>query len=313
MAWFVVVVCRVVVGAVIQTSQLTKTYGRHRGIVEVDLEVRAGEVFGFLGPNGAGKSTTIRILLDLLRPTSGTATVLGLDPRRSSLEVRRRVGYLPGDLALYERLTGRQLCRYFAAIRGIDTSSRVAELAERLQLDLDRPIGDYSTGNRQKVGLVQALMHDPELLILDEPTSGLDPLMQQEFYRLVDEARAEGRTVFLSSHVLPEVEHVADRVAIIREGEMVVVEEVAVLKQRAVRRLDIDFDDPVGIEAFEHLPSVVSATSGVGGHRVGLRVAGPIDEVVKEAARHRVLNMTSHEGDLEDVFLDYYRGEATAP
>lgn len=293
----------------IQTLRLTKFYGKHRGIEDVDLSVEQGEVFGFLGPNGAGKSTTIRILLDLLRPSRGSASVFGLDPRAASTELRRRIGYLPGDLAMYYQMTGRRLCQYFSSIRGLDTTDEVAVLAERLQLDLDRPIGDYSTGNRQKVGLVQALMHKPELLILDEPTAGLDPLMQQEFYALINEVKQEGRTVFLSSHVLPEVEHVADRVAIIRDGKIVVVEKVTVLKQRAVRRLEIDFADPIPVEAFRRLSSVRSADLSHDGRRLLLRIAGPVDEVVKLAAGHEVLNLSSHEGDLEDVFLDYYRGE----
>ena len=296
-------------GPAIETRQLTKYYGRHRGILDVDLAVESGEVFGFLGPNGSGKSTTIRLLLDLLRPTDGSATVLGLDPRTSSLELRRRIGYLPGDLAMYGNMTGRQLCKYFSSLRSLDTSDAVVQLADRLQLDLDRPIDEYSTGNRQKVGLVQAFMHDPELLILDEPTSGLDPLMQQEFYALIDEVKGRGRTVFLSSHVLPEVEHIADRVAIIREGQIVVVEQVAVLKQRAVRQFDVVFAEAVTLAEFEHLDSVVSANLSSNQRHLNLRVTGPVDEVIKAAARYEILNLTSQEGDLEEVFLDYYRGD----
>ena len=296
----------------IQTLELTKFYGRHRGIESLSFSVAAGEVFGFLGPNGSGKSTTIRILLDLLRPTAGQAVVLGLDPRRSSVELRRRIGYLPGDLAMYDQMTGRQICRYFASIRGLDTSAEVERLAERFQLDLDRPIKDYSTGNRQKVGLVQAFMHRPELLVLDEPTTGLDPLMQQEFYGLVGEAKEEGRTVFLSSHVLPEVEHVADRVAIVREGQIVVVEEIAVLKQRVVRRMELEFGEPVRIEDFSELASVRSADLSPGRRRLILQIEGTVDAVIKEASEHQVLNLSSHDGDLEEIFLDYYRGGGAA-
>jgi ABC-2 type transport system ATP-binding protein len=295
--------------APIETEQLTKYYGQQRGVLDVDLRVEDGEVFGFLGPNGAGKSTTIRLLLDLLRPTDGTVRVLGLDPRASSVELRHRIGYVPGDLALYDNMTGRQLCRYFAALRSVDVTESVERLARRFQFDLDRPIGDHSTGNRQKAGLIQAFMHDPELLILDEPTSGLDPLMQQEFYALIDETKARGRTVFLSSHVLPEVEHVADRVAIIREGQIVVVEEVAVLKQQAVRRLDLAFAEPVILADFAKLSSVVSADVSPNRRRLSLRVSGAIDEVIKAAAHYEVLNLTSQDGDLEEVFLDYYRSD----
>jgi ABC-2 type transport system ATP-binding protein len=292
----------------IRTLGLTKFYGKHRGIERVDLTVAQGEVFGFLGPNGAGKSTTIRLLLDLLRPTAGAATVLGLDPRLDGPAIRHRVGYLPGDLSLYPNLTGRQLCTYFASLRGTDPPLAMTELAERLHLDLDRRIGDYSTGNRQKVGLVQALMHEPEVAILDEPTSGLDPLMQQEFYAIVDEAKAAGRTVFLSSHLLPEVEKVADRVGIIKDGVMVTVEEVAGLKERAVRRLEIHFGQPTPASAFENLGPVHRVDESDDGTTLILVVEGSIDQVIKAAAHHDVHNIISHDGDLEDVFLDYYRG-----
>ena len=297
----------------IRTLGLTKYYGKQRGIENVDLEVASGEVFGFLGPNGAGKSTTIRCLLDLLRPTAGAASVLGLDPRRDALEVRRRVGYLPGDLAMYGDMTGRQLCVYFAALRGLDPPARMVSLAHRLDLDLDRQIGDYSTGNRQKVGLIQAFMHDPQLLILDEPTSGLDPLMQQEFYSLLDEVRETGRTVFLSSHLLPEVEKVADRVAIIRNGEIVVVEEVSVLRRRAVRRMEIQFGRPADPEPFAALDAVRKLDRSDDGTSLILVVEGSIDAVVKCAAHYEVHNIVSHDGDLEDVFLEYYRSGTTGP
>ena len=291
----------------IRTLGLTKYYGKQRGIENVDLEIERGEVFGFLGPNGAGKSTTIRCLLDLLRPSAGAASVLGLDPRRDALNVRRRVGYLPGDLAMYGDMTGRQLCHYFASLRGLHPPPRIETLAQRLDLDLDRRIGDHSTGNRQKVGLVQAFMHEPELLILDEPTAGLDPLMQQEFYSLVDEVREAGRTVFLSSHLLPEVEKSADRVAIIRDGRLVVVEEVSVLKRRAVRRLEIQFGRPVAPEPFAALEAVRRLDRSDDGTSLILVVEGSIDAVVKCAAGYEVHNIISHDGDLEDVFLDYYR------
>ena len=293
----------------IRTLGLTKYYGRHRGIENVDLEVAQGEVFGFLGPNGAGKSTTIRCLLDLLRPTAGAASVLGLDPRRDAMAVRSRVGYLPGDLSMYPTMTGRQLCTYFAALRGLDPPLEMEVLARRFDLDLDRRIGDYSTGNRQKVGLVQAFMHEPELLILDEPTAGLDPLMQQEFYALVDETRAAGRTVFLSSHLLPEVEKVADRVTIIRDGGVVVTDEVATLKSRAVRRLELHFGKAPDPEPFAQLDAVRRLDRSDDGTTLILVVEGSVDAVIKCAARSEVHNVVSHDGDLEDVFLDYYRSD----
>jgi ABC-2 type transport system ATP-binding protein len=290
---------------VILTEGLTKFYGKHRGLVDLDLKVQAGEVFGFLGPNGSGKTTTMRLLLDFIRPTQGRAEVFGMDARAESMEIHRRVGYLPGDLATYDNLTGWELLAYFANIqRGVDWSYTEA-LAERLELDLSRSIRTLSTGNRQKVGLVQAFMHQPGLLILDEPTSGLDPLVQQEFYRIVQEAKANGQTVFLSSHILAEVERIADRVGIIREGRLVLEEEVATLKARAVRQLEMHFAEPVPEDAFNRLPGVRNIRSE--GNAVHCTIDGSVDAVIKAAASFEILNITSHELDLEEIFLAYYK------
>ncbi len=296
---------------VIVAEGLTKYYGKQRGLVDLDLEVRAGEVFGFLGPNGAGKSTTMRLLLDFIRPTRGRAEVFGLDIRKESLEIRRRVGYLPGDLATYENLTGQELLTYFANLQGGVNWSYTDALAERLGLDLSRPIRTLSTGNRQKVGLVQAFMHQPELLVVDEPTSGLDPLVRQEFYSIVQEAKANGQTVFLSSHVLTEVERIADRVGIIREGWLVLEEEMATLRARAVRQLEMQFAEPVPADAFSGLPGVrdVKAENST----VHCTIEGSVDALIKAAAQFEVVNITSHEPDLEEIFLAYYReGESGA-
>ena len=215
---------------------------------------RPGEVVGYLGPNGSGKTTTIRLLLDFIRPTKGRAEIFGMHARLDSLAIRRRVGYLPGELSAYEGLTGWELLTYFANLRGGVDWTYAETLAERLELDLTRKIRTLSRGNKQKVGLVQAFMGKPELLILDEPTGGLDPLMQQEFYRMVREAKLQGQTVFLSSHVLAEVERIADRVGIIREGSLVLDEEVAALKAKALRQLEIHFTEPAPIEAFRDIP-----------------------------------------------------------
>jgi ABC-2 type transport system ATP-binding protein len=289
----------------IQAEGLTKSYGSSRGVVDLAFEVERGEVFGYLGPNGAGKTTTIRLLLDLIRPTRGRASVLGLDARRDSVEVRRHVGYVPGELALYPRLTGREHLSFYASLRGGVDPRAVDDLVERLDLDLDRPVADLSKGNRQKIALAQALMHRPELLVLDEPTSGLDPLVQQEFYRLVRERTAAGGTVLLSSHVLSEVEHVADRVAIVREGRLVVVEDVADLKARAVRRLVVHFAAPVAAEPFASLPGVRSVEAD--GIALRFEVEGSLDTLVKAIAAHEVVDVVSHEPDLEEIFLSYYR------
>ena len=291
----------------IRTERLTKSYGTERGIVDVDLTVRAGEIFGFLGPNGAGKTTTIRLLLDLIRPTAGRVEVFGLDPRRSGVEVRRRIGYLPGDLRLYERMTVRELLRYFGGLRGVAGIGDGAVLAERLDLELDRPVGALSKGNRQKAGIVQALMHRPALLVLDEPTAGLDPLVQQTFAELLRETAADGRTVFLSSHMLSEVQESADRVGLIREGRLELVETVETLRARALTHVEATFAEPPAREAFARIDGVHELERR--GPVVRFSVDGPIDPLVKALARYRVLALDSHEADLEDVFLALYREE----
>jgi ABC-2 type transport system ATP-binding protein len=292
---------------VVRAQQLTKYYGSQRGVIDLDFEVEAGEVFGFLGPNGAGKTTTIRLLLDLIRPTRGRLEVFGLDARRDSLAVRRRVGYLPGDLRLYGRLTGREHLSYFASLRGMADLGAAEVLAERLELELDRPASALSRGNRQKVGLVQAFMHEPDLLVLDEPTAGLDPLVQQTLSEIVRDVAAEGRAVFLSSHVLSEVQRLADRVAIVREGRLVLVEPVESLRARALTRVEATFAEPPPRNAFARLDGVRELERH--GSTVRLSLQGEADQLIKAIARHRVVALDSHEADLEDIFLELYRGE----
>jgi ABC-2 type transport system ATP-binding protein len=294
------------VDAAIELDHLTKTYGRRRGLADLSLEVVAGEVFGYLGPNGAGKSTTIRLLLDLIRPTSGRVTVLGLDPRRDAVALHRRVGYLAGDFVVDTRQTVDECLTFLANLRGGVPPSRLVALAERLDLELPARIRKLSKGNRQKVGLVQAFMHQPELLILDEPTSGLDPLVQQTFLQLVAEARAAGQTVLMSSHVMSEVERVADRVAIIREGRLIAIDTVAGLRERAVRDVRITFADRVPLTDFEGLPDVDGAR--VEGRVLQCRVTGSPDALIKAAAGHTVVDLLSQEPDLEELFLAYYQG-----
>ena len=264
----------------ITLGSLTKSYGKARGIIDLDLEVRVGEVFGFLGPNGAGKTTTIRTILDLIRPTSGTATVLGLDAQTDSLAIRTRTGYLPGELSLYEEMTVSESLEYLTALRSGAGEGRIAELSEQFELDVTRKIKDLSTGNKQKVGIIQAFAHNPELLILDEPTSGLDPLMQQNVYHLIDAARDEGRTVFLSSHVLPEVERIAERVGIIRKGRLIEVATVDELKDRAVRVVEVRFGMDAPTE--QQLMAVANVVS-VDKRRTTLqiRIEGSMDALVK--------------------------------
>lgn len=291
----------------IQTKGLSKDYGQGHGLFELDLTVHRGEICGFLGPNGAGKSTTMRLLLDLISPTSGSARLMDLDAHDASLEVRRRVGFLPGDFALYPKLTGGAVLDYLAHVRGgVDRRVR-DQLAERFDAQLDRPVHQLSTGNRQKVGLIQAFMHEPELLILDEPIAGLDPLVQQSFHALLGEVASQGRTVFLSSHTLSEVERVADRVAILREGRLVAMDTLESLRAVAVRRLEIEFagarPEPAQLEA---LPDVREAVL----HDTHMVVAfeGSADALVKAIAPYEVLSIRSQDDELESIFLQYYRG-----
>ena len=289
----------------IVAAGLSKDYGSGRGLFELDLEVRRGEVFGFLGPNGAGKSTTMRLLLGLIKPTAGSARILGLDTGGDGLEIRRRVGFLPGDLALYPKLTGRAVLDYLAQLRGgVDPRVRDS-LVERFDADLDRPVKQLSTGNRQKLGLIQAFMHEPELLILDEPIAGLDPLVQQSFHALLREVSGQGRTVFLSSHTLSEIERVTQRLAILRRGRLVVVDSFENLRKVAVRRLEIEFGEPVDLAKLRALPGVTEVQAS--GHTVTISFEGSADAVVKAAAAYEVRAVRPREEDQEDIFLGYYR------
>jgi ABC-2 type transport system ATP-binding protein len=290
--------------AVILTEGLTKRYGKVRALEDLDLEVRAGEVFGFLGPNGAGKTTTIRLLLDVIRPTAGRARIFGQDVRGAA-ELRRRLGYLPGELTLDPRLTAGELLAWYGNLQGgVDEAWR-GELVERLGLDPSRPCRSLSTGNKKKVGLVQAFQHRPELAVLDEPTGGLDPIVQRAFRDLVRELVAGGVTVFLSSHVLQEVEDLADRLAIIRRGRLVTVDTVAGLTRAAVRHLVLRFADPVPAGAFQGLAGVDEVR--VDGRTVEATVSGSPDALIKAAARFEVVDLSPRQSELEEIFLAYYR------
>jgi ABC-2 type transport system ATP-binding protein len=291
-------------GSIVAARELTKAYGSTRGVVELTFDVEPGEVFGYLGPNGAGKTTTIRTMLDLIAPTSGGIEVFGLDSRRDSVHIHRRIGYLPGELALYERMTGAEYLGYFAALRGGVDETFVATLVDRLELTTSVPIRSLSHGNRQKVGLIAAFMHKPELLVLDEPTQGLDPLVQQTFYEMVEEVREDGRSVFLSSHVMSEVERLCDHAAIIREGRLVAIEDIGELQTRSVRTIELHFAGAAPADAFANLPRVEDVQAN--GDVVRLRVSGSVDPVIKAAARFEVVDIESHEPSLEDVFLSFY-------
>ena len=292
----------------IETEKLTKSYGRKaRGIEEVNLAVEEGEVFGFLGPNGAGKTTTVRTLLGFLRPTGGRGEVFGLDIRKDSVEVRARVGNLPGEFALEDKMTGEGLLRFFARLRGVKDLGYARELAERLGAELHRPMRRLSRGNKQKIGLVQAMFHRPPLLILDEPTGGLDPLVQEEFLDIIEEVKAEGRTVFFSSHNLAEVERVCDRVGIIRGGRLVAVETTETLVDKSFRHVVLTFAEDVDPKPFEALSGVKDLKAG--GNRLAFTLYDDLDEMVKLAASHELVNMEYERPSLEEVFLTYYERE----
>ena len=294
---------------IIQTNQLTKSYGRNRGILAVTFAIQEGEVFGFLGPNGAGKTTTMRTLMGLLHANSGSAMIGGLDCWKESTAVKKLVGYLPGEFAFDPGLRGAQIIEYLGHLRGGVDQAYVRALVERLGLDPSKRFREYSHGNKQKVGLVQAFMHKPRLLILDEPTSGLDPLNQQEFYRMVAEVRAEGRTVFLSSHILPEVEHTCDRVAIIREGRLVKIDHVSSLKDIHQHDVEISFSGPASVDWFKHVESVVSVAQGADERTLQLNVQGALTEIIRVASDHHATNMATREPTLEEVFLRFYEPE----
>jgi ABC-2 type transport system ATP-binding protein len=291
------------VDTVIRTADLTKHYGPVAALESLRLEVPRGVVLGYLGPNGAGKTTTIRLLAGLMRPTRGSTEVLGLDPVRQADRLQTRIGYLSGDFVAYPDLTGEQYLRYLGNLRGGVSAGRVGLLAERLELDLARHIGTLSHGNRQKVGLLQAFMHDPELLVLDEPTAGLDPLMQREFLTLLRETRDAGRTVFLSSHILSEVQAVADVVAILRRGRLAVVETMDTLAATALRRIDLTFDRTAPLAELVAVDGVREVHPD--GRVAHLVVAGSTAPLIAALAGHRIENIVTHEADLEEIFLTY--------
>ncbi len=294
--------------AAVEAHDLTKVYRGGRGVTGVNLSVGRGEVFGFLGPNGAGKTTTIRMMLDLIRPTSGSIRVFGRRPGDPA--TRRMIGYLPGDLRLYGDLTGREHAVYFSHLRSMPGLGEAIRLADGLLLDLGQPVRRMSRGNRQKLGIVLAMMHGPQLLVLDEPTTGLDPLVQRTFHHLIAQAAESGATVFISSHVLPEVQQVAGRVALIRDGRLVLVDSVDALRQRAFLRVEVTFSGPPPAGAFASVAGVRELERH--GATVLLAVEGDIDPLIKRLAEYHVLAIDSHEADLEDIFLRLYAEGADA-
>jgi ABC-2 type transport system ATP-binding protein len=292
----------------IHTEGLTKHYGKVEALVDLTLDIGPGEVFGFLGPNGAGKTTMIRTILDEIRPTAGRAEILGMNTHHQSVPIRRRIGYLPGDLAMYPNLTGRDLLTYFANLRGGVDWAYVDQLADRLGADLSKKVGDLSTGNRQKVGLIQAFMNAPDLLILDEPSTGLDPLVQREFQTMLREVAEDGRTVFLSSHTLSEVQRVADRVGIIRHGRLIALEAVADLRRKAIRRVELEFGGPVPDRELSAVAGVRELLTD--GWRATLSFDGQMPDLLAATSGHELRDVSTQDADLEEIFLTYYHDEA---
>jgi ABC-2 type transport system ATP-binding protein len=296
--------------AAIQTSELSKDYGLGHGLFDLDLHVASQEVFGYLGPNGAGKSTTIRCLMGLIHPTFGSAHIFGLDCQRDAVAVKRKVGYMPGEMPQFGSLRGKEVVAYLGGMRGGADPGLVRTIAERFDLDLSRRFREYSSGNKKKLGILLAFMHRPDLLILDEPTGGLDPLNQQEFYRLLRDTRDNGATVFLSSHILSEVEHVCDRVGIIRSGRLVKVAELDEIHRIRLHRIELEFAPESSIpEAAIRAAAGVEDVS-VGDHTVICTVRGAIDPLLQALHGANLTNMVSHEPSLEEIFLAYYKADA---
>ena len=292
----------------VETQGLSKDYGSGRGLFDLDLAISRKSVFGYLGPNGAGKTTTIKLLMAMVRPTRGTARIFGLDSRKDAVAIKRRVGYLPADLPQFGGLRGSEVVAYLAGLRGGVDRKRVESLAQRLDLDLGRRFREYSSGNKKKLGILIAFMHAAELLILDEPTGGLDPLIQQEFYRILGEARANGATVFLSSHILSEVEHVCDRVGILRQGRLVRVAELHELHDIHLHRIEILFGGTPPLEKLRRVPGLEALVRQ--GNSVTFTLRGDFEGLLGALATSPVVNLSSHEPSLEEVFLAYYRESA---
>jgi ABC-2 type transport system ATP-binding protein len=298
---------------VIVIDTLHKSYGKVQAVKGISMRVEQGEIFGFLGPNGAGKTTTIRCMLDVIRPTSGTLRVLGLDTQRDKMELHQRIGYLPGDVRLPGQMTGKQVIDYFSRLQGLKPVL-LNDLVARFDVEMKRPLKGYSKGMRQKIGVVLAFMCDPEVLILDEPTSGLDPLLQRTFNEFLLQEQARGKTIFMSSHIMSDVEKVCQRVAVIRQGEIVTIEEVEKLRQKAGQRVTVEFGDAVSADEVARMPGVSMVTSH--NHAYHFNVSGSMDALIKALSRHEVLRLQAEEAPLEEVFLKFYenpQAETAAP
>jgi ABC-2 type transport system ATP-binding protein len=292
---------------VIEINNLTKTYGKSRGISDISFHVEQGEIFGFIGPNGAGKSTTIRTLLSLIYPTSGRATIFGKDCIKFAPEIKKEIGYLPSEVFYYDNMKVKDLLKYSASFYKKDCSRRMKELAEIMDLDLNKKIDDLSLGNKKKVGIVQGLLHEPKLIILDEPTSGLDPLMQQKFFELLEEENRKGATILFSSHILSEVQRLCNRVAIIKEGKIVTVEKISTLQENNYKRFKVELKSTLDPEYF-NIMGVNNLQAK--GNVISFLFKGNINTVLKKIAEMEIVNLWIEEPDLEEIFMHYYEKEA---
>jgi ABC-2 type transport system ATP-binding protein len=292
---------------VIEIKNLTKTYGKARGISNISFNVEEGEIFGFIGPNGAGKSTTIRTLLSLIYPTSGSATIFGKDSVKYAPEIKREIGYLPSEVFYYDNMKVKDLLKYSASFYKKDCTKRIHELAEIMNLDLNKKIDDLSLGNKKKVGIVQGLLHEPKLIILDEPTSGLDPLMQQKFFELLQEENKKGATILFSSHILSEVQKLCNRVAIIKEGQLVTVEKISTLQENNYKKIKIETKVPLGKEYF-NLDGINKLE--IKDNVISFLFRGNINDILKKIAEIEITNLWIEEPDLEEIFMHYYEKEA---
>jgi len=292
---------------VIEINNLTKTYGKSRGISDISFHVEQGEIFGFIGPNGAGKSTTIRTLLSLIYPTSGSATIFGKGCIKFAPEIKKEIGYLPSEVFYYDNMKVKDLLKYSASFYKKDCSRRMKELAEIMDLDLNKKIDDLSLGNKKKVGIVQGLLHEPKLIILDEPTSGLDPLMQQKFFELLEEENRKGATILFSSHILSEVQRLCNRVAIIKEGKIVTVEKISTLQENNYKRFKVELKSTLDPEYF-NIMGVNNLQAK--GNVISFLFKGNINTVLKKIAEMEIVNLWIEEPDLEEIFMHYYEKEA---
>jgi ABC-2 type transport system ATP-binding protein len=294
----------------IKTENLTKYYGKNRGIENLNLEILDNEVFGYLGPNGAGKTTTIRLFLDLIKPTRGKVEIFGKKVDKNFWNIKSRIGYLPGELHLYENLTGKEFLEFITCLRRNVNKKKMKDLIDRFNVDIFKPIRDLSQGNKQKIGLIQAFIHDPDLIILDEPTLGLDPFMQEEFYKLITEEKKNGKTFFISSHILHEVEKICDRVGIIKDGKLIALEAVKDLREKTVREIDIYFTEPVSLELFSNIQQIKDLK--LQGNIVKIYFTGRIDPIIKRISNFEVENIVTHEPTLEEIFFKLYKGDKDA-